>query len=95
MKIILALVFVFAAAPAGAQSKYATIEAYCGSIVGDSYRLMETCIRGEREAEHRIKSRRIDTKIYAYCYRIVPDSFRLFETCVNGEEESKRRLGYR
>ncbi len=94
MKSMFALALVLVAVPAFAQSRYATIEAYCGSIVGDSYRLMETCIRGEREAEMRLKFRRVDAKIYAYCYRIVPESFRLFETCVNGEEESKRRLGY-
>ena len=50
------------------------------------------CIEYEIEAKRRVKSRKIDPKVYNYCNRTVGESWELMETCIRQEEATKSRL---
>ncbi|MDX2253216.1 MAG: hypothetical protein NW202_13100 [Nitrospira sp.] len=65
---------------------------YCKGVAGESYRLLETCMRGEEEARNRLQSRSLDPQIKAYCKKIADGSYRLMETCIRREEEAKANI---
>ncbi|MBH0177836.1 MAG: hypothetical protein HP491_08195 [Nitrospira sp.] len=76
------------APPAQADS----IRDYCKGIVGDSYSLMEACIRGEEQARLNLQSGSTDRKIEAYCKKIVGGSYKLMEACIRREEQSRANI---
>jgi hypothetical protein len=92
LSILTAILFLLLVAAAATQSRYRTTDAYCRSVVGNSWSLMETCLRMESEAQRNLNNRRVDSGIWAYCQRIVPDSWSLMETCVNQEEQARGRV---
>lgn len=69
-----------------------SIQNHCKGIVGGSYSLMETCVRGEEEARARLQSRSIDPQIKSHCKKIVGRSYKLMETCIRREEEARSNL---
>ena len=69
-----------------------SIQNYWRKIIGESYSLMETCIKQEESTKNRLKSRSVDPRIWNYCKKIVGESYSLMETCIKQEESAKNRL---
>ncbi len=71
-----------------------SIERYCRRIVGESYSLMETCIKREQESKRNVSNMSVSPKIMSYCSGIVSESYSLMETCIKREQGAKSRLRY-
>lgn len=69
-----------------------SIHDYCKNVVGESYSLMEACVREEETAQRNLEGRSVDPKIQSYCQNIASESYRLMEACVEKEEGAKRRI---
>ena len=84
---------IFIVAVMGVELQAASIQDYCKSLSGDSYSLLESCIKSEETAKQNIQSRSVDSKIKTYCEKLLGDSYSLLESCIKSEEEAKKRLG--
>lgn len=89
---ILILAFVIVLDMGATPSRADSIQDYCKGVVGESYTLMEACLRGEEEARARLQTQPIDPQIKSYCKKIVGKSYTLMESCVRQEEAARANV---
>jgi hypothetical protein len=71
------------------------IRKYCEATFGDSYILIEQCIKGEKRAKANIERMSVSERVINHCVEVFGNgSYILIEQCIKGEQGAKSRLGY-
>lgn len=65
----------------------------CKELWGDSYTMLESCIKREEESKKNIQNRTTSPEIMSQCKELWGNSYSMLESCIKREEEAKSRLG--
>lgn len=70
------------------------IKKHCEATFGQSYILIEQCVKGEKRAKANIERMSVSENVIKHCAEVFGNSYMVMEKCIEQEQGAKSRLGY-